>query len=93
MAQRAQTCLASAIICVCALAGMIGLPFWTFLAGGLCLSLISMWDQEKLRPRFVAVGATNMLTMANLAGLADSCFVAGAAWGVGAAFRFLLLSV
>jgi hypothetical protein len=93
MRERAQISLAAGIVTGSALAGLLGLPFWVFLPGGVSLSLISLWDQEKLRPRFAAVGATSMLASANLASLADSCLVTGAAWCVGAAFRFVLQSV
>jgi hypothetical protein len=93
MAQRAQACLATTVVVGSALAGLLGLPFWAFLAAGSALSLISIWEQEKLRPRFAALGSTNMLTMAHLASVTDSCLVAASAWGVGLLFRFLLQSV
>lgn len=93
MVVRAHTYFATAIICSCALAALAGLPLWTSLAGALCLTLISVRDHEKLRPRFIAVRATHMLATANLASLADSCIVAGVAWCVGAAFRFFLQAV
>jgi hypothetical protein len=85
--------LAAAIISACAVAALAGFPFWTCLAGGLCLTLVSVWNHEKLRPRFVAVGSTQMLMTANLASLADSCLVTAAAWCLGAAFRFVLASL
>jgi hypothetical protein len=82
--------LAATIIVGCALAALVGLPFWTCLAGGLCLTGLSVRSQEKLRPRFVAAGSTQMLMTANLASLADSCLVTTAAWCVGALFRLAL---
>jgi len=93
MVQRAQHYLAVAAVAGCVLAGLAGITVWSFLAGGLCLSLISLWDHEKLRSRFAAVGATSMLAMANLASVADSFLVSGAAWCLGAAFRLVLQSV
>jgi hypothetical protein len=93
MKERAQIALAAGIVAGSAIAGLLGVSFWVFMACGISLSLISLWDQEKLRPRFAAVGATSMLTMANLASLADSCLVTGAAWCVGVVFRFVLQSV
>ena len=93
MAQRAQHYMALAVVAGCVLAGLAGISVWSFLVGGLCLSLISLWDHEKLRPRFTAIGATGMLAMANLASAADSFLVAGIAWCLGAVFRFVLQSV
>jgi hypothetical protein len=52
-----------------------------------------LWDHEKLRPRFTAIGGTGMLAMANLASAADNFLVAGAAWSLGAVFRLVLQSV
>jgi hypothetical protein len=92
MAQRAQTALAAAIVVASALAGLVGLPFWAFLVAGLGLSIISVSEQQKLWPRFAAIGSTNMLTMAHLAALADSCLVSAAAWGAGFLLRHLLAS-
>jgi hypothetical protein len=85
--------LAATIISGCALAALLGLPFWICVAGGLCLTLTSVWCHEKLRPRFLAVGSTQMLMTANLASLADSCLVTAAAWCVGAVFRWLLVAL
>jgi hypothetical protein len=93
MSQRAQHFLAFAVIAGCMLAGLAGISVWSLLVGGVCLSLISLWDHEKLRARFTAVGATGMLAMANLASAADSFLVAGGAWCLGAVFRFVLQSV
>ena len=83
MAHRVQYYLPVAAIAGCVLAGLAGISFWSFLVSGLCLSLIALWDQEKLRPRFAAVGATSMLAMANLASVADAFLVSGAAWCAG----------
>jgi hypothetical protein len=91
--QRAQHILAFTAIAGCVIAGLTGVPFWSFLLGGLCLSLISLWDHEKLRLRFTAIGATGMLAMANLASAADNFLVAGVAWSLGAVFRLVLQSV
>jgi hypothetical protein len=85
--------LAATIIIGSALAALVGLPFWTFLAGGLCLTGISVFSQEKLRPRLVAAGSTQILMTANLASLADSCLVTAAAWCVGALFRLAIIAV
>jgi hypothetical protein len=93
MAERAQHYLAVIAVVGSMLAGIAGLSVWSFLIGGLCLSLISVLDQEKLRPRFAAVDATSMLGMANLASVADGFLVSAAAWCLGAAFRFVLQSV
>jgi hypothetical protein len=90
--KRAQHYLAAAALAGCVLAGLAGLSVWSFLVGAACLSLISLWDQEKLRSRFAAVGATSMLAVANLASVADSLLVSGAAWCLGAVFRLVLQS-
>jgi hypothetical protein len=92
MQAMAVHALAATIIIGCALAALAGLPFWACMAGGLCLTVVSVWNQEKLRPRFVAIGSPQMLMTANLASLADSCLVAGAAWCVGALFRLALIA-
>src|SRR2546423_10308000 len=92
MTQRAQAAFATAIVGASALAGLLGLPFWAFLVAGLGLSLISISEQQKLWSRFAAVGSTNILTMAHLAALADSCLVSAAAWGARFPLRFLLPS-
>jgi len=93
MGQRLQHSLAIMSVAACVLAGVAGLPVWSSIIGGLCLTLIALWDHEKLRQRFSAVGATHMLAMANLAGVLDGFLVSFAAWCLGAAFRFVLQSV
>jgi hypothetical protein len=93
MLQRAQHFLAFTVIAGCIIAGLTGMPFWSFLPGGLCLSLISLWGHERLRPRFTTIGATGVLAMANLASAADNFLVACVAWCLGAVFRLVLQSV
>jgi len=93
MAHRGQHYIAVVAVPGCVLAGFAGMSVWSLLGGALCLSLISMWDQEKLRPRFRAVSATSMLAMANLASVADAILVSGAAWCLGAVFRLALQSI
>jgi hypothetical protein len=93
MAHRGQHYIAVAAVAGCVLAGLAGMSVWSFLGGAFCLSLISLWDHEKLRPRFTTVGATSMLAMANLASVADAILVSGAAWCLGAVFRLALQSI
>jgi len=93
MAHRVQLSIAVAAVAGSVLAGLAGMSAWSFLIGGLCLTFVALWDQEKLRPRFASVGATNVLATANLASVADGFLVSGAAWCLGAAFRFVLQSV
>ena len=67
-----------------------GAPWWSAVLAGVVLASISVTEQQRLRPRFVAVGATEMLTMSALSSLATSCFVTAAAFGLGRAFSWVL---
>ena len=91
MKQRMQTTLACAITLASACAGLLNAPVWTFLICGSGLALIAIWDQQKLRTRFAAVGASEVLSSAHLASLADACVVSAAAWGVGMLLRAVVL--
>ena len=90
MVQRAQHYLAVLSVVSSIILGLAGLPIWSCAVGGLCLTAIAIREHEKLRPRFMSVGATGMLAMANLASFADGFLVCIAAWCLGAAFRFVL---
>jgi hypothetical protein len=85
--------LTYALVLGSALAGFVGAPFWTFVVGGACLSMIPIWEQEKLRSRFTSLRATNVLGMSHLASIVDSCIVSAAAWAIGALLRLVLMSV
>jgi hypothetical protein len=93
MARQVQTCLVASLVLASVIVGLVGLPVWLSVLCGLSLSLIAIRDQERLRPRFVSVRATNLVTTANMASLAESCLVTGVAWCLGAGFKFVLQSI
>ena len=74
--------LTYAIIVCTALTGLAG-PWPVALIGGLFLSLISIREQQKLKARFAAVNASDVLTMSALASLATGCMTATAAFALG----------
>jgi hypothetical protein len=61
----------------------LGMPWWTALFGAAVLASISIAEQQKLRPRFAAVGATDVLLMGALASLANALLAAGGAFAMG----------
>ena len=66
-----------------ACAGLLQWPVWTALIGGTAIAAVSFAEQAKLRPRFAAVDASNVLTTAHLACLATGWLAGLAAWGLG----------
>ena len=90
---RAKGALAAGLVLCSALAGLLAAPFWSFLLAGSGLALTAIWEQRMLRVRFATVGASEMLAMAHLASIANACFTAGAAWGVGVILRLAVLSI
>ena len=66
-----------------AFAGLVSAPWWFAVISGCALSLIGIWEQQKLRARFAAVGASEMLTASALASLATACITTGAAYILG----------
>ncbi len=85
--------LGYAIVVSTALLALAGAPWWSALVGGCALSLISIWEQEKLRARFAAVGASDMLTVSALASLATACMATSAAFALGRVVGMILLSL
>jgi hypothetical protein len=75
--------LAYGCIIIVATTGYFNGTFWSVLVGGLALALTSIIEQQKLRARFAAVGATDVLAFAGLASLANACLTAGAAYIMG----------
>jgi hypothetical protein len=74
----------SYFIIICTIfAGLAAAPWWFAAISGSVLSLISIWEQQKLRARFVAVGASDVLTASALASLATGCVTTGAAYVLG----------
>jgi hypothetical protein len=70
------------IISVATIGYFNGTP-WSIVFAALALALMSIAEQQKLRARFAAVGATDVLTLAGLASLVNACLAAGAAYIMG----------
>ena len=73
------------------LAAFAGAPMWAVLPGALVLLSISLLEQRKLSARFAAIGASYMLTMAAWQSAGEALMAAGAAYGLGAVLRFVLI--
>jgi hypothetical protein len=73
------------------LAAVIGSPWWVALGAGAAISLVSIWEQQKLRARFAAVGATDVLTTSALAALATGCIGALGAFMIGRVVGLLVM--
>lgn len=78
------------IIVSTAFAGVAAAPWWFVVISGCALSLVSIWEQQKLRARFAAVGASEVLTASALASLATACITAGIAYVLGSAVGMFL---
>ena len=87
MASPANNALAFLCLLTAAALGAIGAPVWLSVFVGCGLTAIAYVEQQKLRSRFAAVGAAEILVTAQLASLASGCATALGAWGVGALFR------
>ena len=74
-----------------ALAAFAGAPVYAILPGAAVLLSISLLEQRKLSPRFAAIGASYMLTMAAWQSAGEAFMAAGAAYGIGALVRFGLI--
>ena len=66
-----------------AVAGLLQMPLWTALIGGTAIALVNIAEETRLRTRFAAVGATDVLTTAHLACLATGWIGGTAAWALG----------
>jgi hypothetical protein len=66
-----------------AIAGLLQWPLWTALIGGTAIALVHIVEEAKLRTRFAAVGASDVLTAAHLASLAMGWLAGLAAWALG----------
>ena len=78
------TALLLYIFCIAtACAGLLDLPIWTALVGGTAIAVLSIVEQTKLRARFAAVDATDVLTTAHFASLAIGWLAGIASWGLG----------
>lgn len=70
-----------------ALAAFAGAPLYAILPGAAVLLSISLREQRKLSPRFAAIGASYMLTMAAWQSAGEALIAVGAAYGLGAVVR------
>ena len=66
-----------------ACAGLLQWPAWTALIGGSVIAAVSIAEQAKLRARFAAIGAGDVLMTAHLACLATGWLAGIACWGLG----------
>ena len=71
------------IMFVTAFGALFGAPFWAALLGGTVLALIEVVEQDKLRSRFAAIGASDVLATAHLSALAVGWLAGTAAWCLG----------
>lgn len=82
-----------AALVLTSLSAMLGAPWWVALVSGTAISLLSIGEYQKLRARFAAVGATDMLTTSALAGFATACISAVAAFALGRLVGAILLAL
>lgn len=80
---------AYACIIVSAAVGYFNGPWWTALLGGMALASLSITEQQKQRSRFAAVGASEVLMVAGLAGFANALLIAGGAYVMGRAVSWI----
>jgi hypothetical protein len=66
-----------------AVAGLLQYPLWVALIGGSAIALVNIAEEAKLRARFAAIGASDVLITAHLASFAIGWAGGLAAWGVG----------
>jgi hypothetical protein len=85
--------LTYAALVLTSFAAVAGAPWWFALATGTVISLVSIWDQQKLRARFAAVGASDVLATSALASLATGCIGALAAFVLGRTVGHFILGV
>jgi hypothetical protein len=71
-----------------ACAGLLQWPFWTALIGGTAIAAVNIAEQEKLRVRFSAANAGEILTTAHLACVAIGWLGGAASWAVGRVSRW-----
>ena len=73
------------------LCGVAGAPWWIAIVGGAVLAAIGIAEQNKLRPRLAAVGASEMVMLAGAGGVVNGCLAAGAAFGLGKFIGLVIL--
>jgi hypothetical protein len=76
-------------IIVSAAVGYFNGPWWTALPCGMALASLSIAEQQKLRSRFAAVGSSEVLMVAGLAGFANALLIAGGAHVMGRAVSWI----
>lgn len=85
--------LAFTSILLTALAAFAGAPLWVVGIGATALFSISLREQRKLASRFMDLGASHVLTMAHWQSAGHAFLASGAAFGLGALSRWVLLSI
>lgn len=88
---RARESLAFSLFVLAAALGVAGQPIWTSALVGTALGAVAFARQHALRERFIAVGASEVLSTAHLASFASAVLFCAAAWAVGAGLRFAML--
>lgn len=76
-----------------ALAAFFGAPVWTALIGAGVLLSISVSEQRKLAVRFSNIGAAHVLSMAVWQSAGHALMASGAAYVLGSASRFAMMSI
>jgi hypothetical protein len=69
--------------------GYLNGPLWTVVLAGVVLMVLSVTEQQKLRARLAAVGATEISMAAVLASLANAMVVSAGAFALGHLVRWL----
>ncbi len=85
--------LAFTSILLTALAAFGGAPIWIVALGAAVLFSISLREQRKFAARFANLGVSHVLTMAHWQSAGHAILASGAAFGLGALSRLVLLSV
>jgi hypothetical protein len=84
---------AFASILLTAFAAFAGAPIWVALIGAAVLFSISLREQRKFAVRFSNLGLSQVLTMAHWQSGGHAVLASGAAFAIGVASRWALLSV
>ncbi len=81
--------LAYFCIVLSAAIGYFSGPWWLSLLPGLVLAIFGIAEQQRLRPRFAAVQATEVLMISGAASLLNGLLTAGASYIMGRAVGWL----
>jgi hypothetical protein len=86
---NARSGLILATLTFTAAAGALRAPLWLAIGGFAALLLLSLWDQHRLRPRFAAVGALDILDKSAWVSAGHCLLAAAAAYGWGLLVRLV----